>query len=59
MNEKPWSRAVRLTLEASVPRGRFIYSLISQEKDDVGEGISALKASVVALIHPEERQVSP
>ncbi|MPC22627.1 hypothetical protein E2C01_015645 [Portunus trituberculatus] len=48
MNDGPWSHLVRLVREANTPMGRFISDLISQEKDDVGEAISALRAAVVA-----------
>ena len=48
MNDDPWAHAIRLVREANTPTGRFVSDLISQEKDDVGEAISALRTSVAA-----------
>ena len=48
MNDDAWSHAVTLVMEATIPTGRFINDLISQEKDDIGEAISTLRASVAA-----------
>ena len=48
MNDDPWSHAVRLVMESNTSTGRFISDLIAQEKDDVGEAVSTLRASVAA-----------
>ena len=48
INDDPWSHAVRLVMKANTATGRFIKDLISQEKDDVDEKTSILRAYLAA-----------